>query len=109
MRIYIGNIPFSANEHDVRAHFEQHGVVSDVKLMTDRDTGKLRGFGFVTMDDEGGARAISALDGQDFLGRRLTVNTAKEKPASSGGGYRNGGERSSGGYRGGDRERRYRD
>lgn len=90
MRLYIGNLPWSATEQQVRETFEQHGPVNEVKLMTDRDTGRPRGFGFVGMDDAGGNKAIQALDGTDFGGRRLTVNVAKERAGGGGGGPRNG-------------------
>ncbi len=83
MRLYIGNLPFSSSSQDLRAHFEPHGNVIDAKVMTDRDTGQTRGFGFVEMDDEGGQRAIDMLDGTEFGGRRLTVNVAKAREARS--------------------------
>jgi RNA recognition motif-containing protein len=106
MRLYIGNLPWSATEQDVRAHFEQHGVVNEVKLMTDRESGRPRGFGFVGMDDDGGNAAIGALDGQEFGGRRLTVNVAKERSGGGGGG---GGRGYEDRPRGGGRESRRRD
>jgi len=76
--IYVGNLPFSTNEDEVRALFEEHGTVDSVRLITDRDTGRLRGFGFVEMS-EGGDEAITALDGTDFGGRPLKVNEARER------------------------------
>jgi len=77
--IYIGNLPFSADEAEVKGLFETHGTVNSVNLITDRDTGRLRGFGFVEMDDADAAKAIEALDGQDFGGRSLKVNEARER------------------------------
>jgi len=76
--IYVGNLPFSTNEDEVRALFEEHGTVDSVRLITDRDTGRLRGFGFVEMS-EGGDEAIAALDGTEFGGRPLKVNEARER------------------------------
>lgn len=86
MRLYVGNLPFNTIEHELRTAFERHGIVSDVKILSDRETGRSRGFGFVEMDDAGAQRAIELLDSTDFGGRRLTVNQAKERPARSGGG-----------------------
>jgi RNA recognition motif-containing protein len=94
-KLYVGNLPFSATEDDVRDLFAQHGQVLSVQLITDRETGRPRGFGFVEMED--GSGAIQALDGMDFGGRNLRVNEAKER--GSGGGGRGGG--GGGGYRGG--------
>ena len=93
--IFVGNLPFSVTEDALRTLFEQFGEVQQVKIMTDRDTGKSRGFGFVEMtQDEEAAKAISALSGKDFQGRALTVNIARpreERPPRPGGGR--GGER----------------
>ncbi len=77
--IYIGNLPFSADEAEVKGLFEAYGSVNSVNLITDRDTGRLRGFGFVEMDDADAAKAIESLDGQDFGGRSLKVNEARER------------------------------
>ncbi len=78
--IYVGNLPWSATENDVRAAFETHGAVSSVKLIEDRETGRPRGFGFVEMDDDSAAiEAIEALDGSDFGGRNLKVNEARPR------------------------------
>ena len=75
--IYVGNLHFSATEPEIRELFAQHGEVHSVKLITDRETGRPRGFGFVEMDDE--AAAISALNENEFGGRTLRVNHAKER------------------------------
>ena len=87
--IYVGNLPFDATEQDVRALFEQHGQVESVKLITDRETGKPRGFGFVDMPQ--GQNAIAALNGFTMNGRALRVNEAQERPQrprTNGGPYR---------------------
>lgn len=77
--LYVGNLPFSASEDDVRDLFTAHGEVVSVKLMMDRETGRPRGFGFVDMDDNGARAAMDALDGRDFMGRALRVNEAQER------------------------------
>lgn len=79
-RLYVGNIPFAVTEDELRNLFGQHGAVSGVDLIVDRETGRLRGFGFVEMDEAAAAdAAIAALDGQDFGGRNLKVNVAQER------------------------------
>ena len=90
-RLYVGNLPFSADESQVRSLFEQNDrQVEEVHLVTDRDTGRPRGFGFVAMgNNEQAAQAISELNGYEMDGRALTVNEARER--SSGGGGRGGG------------------
>ncbi len=80
-RIYVGNLPFTSTEDDVRALFSTHGEVVNVFLPTDRDTGRPRGFGFVEMEDADADKAIGALDGRDFGGRSLRVNEARENEA----------------------------
>jgi len=77
--IYVGNLPFNASETEVRELFEQHGTVHSVNLMTDRETGRPRGFGFVEMDESEAEAAIKELDGADLSGRTLRVNEAKER------------------------------
>jgi len=102
-KLYVGNLPFSATEADLRQLFEQHGTVSSVSLINDRETGRPRGFGFVEMDDTGGAAAVAALDGKNFGGRTLRVNEAHDKRSGGGGGggYGGGGGGGRGGYGGG--------
>ena len=77
--IYVGNLPYSATEDEVRDLFGAHGEVSSVKLINDRETGRPRGFGFVEMEDDAAASAIEALDGTDFGGRSLRVNEARPR------------------------------
>ncbi len=78
-KIYVGNLPFSATEGEVKELFEQHGSVTSVNLITDRDTGRFRGFGFVEMDEADADSAIKALNDQDFGGRPLRVNEARDR------------------------------
>ena len=93
-RLYVGNLPFSADEHQVRELFGQNErTVTEVKLITDRDTGRPRGFGFVEMgSDEDVGGAIRDLNGYSLDGRDLTVNEAKERTQGGGrGGFGGGG------------------
>jgi cold-inducible RNA-binding protein len=102
-KIYVGNLPFSATEPDVRALFSQHGTVESVSLPTDRETGRPRGFGFVEMSQADAARAIQSLNGYNMGGRPLRVNEAQDKPRTGGGGggFRGGSGGGGGGFRGG--------
>ena len=79
--IYLGNLPTSASEDDVRKLFGQHGDVASVSLINDRETGRPRGFGFVEMEPEAAKKAIEALDGTDFGGHSLRVNEARDRGA----------------------------
>ncbi|HTS49190.1 MAG TPA: RNA-binding protein [Bryobacteraceae bacterium] len=101
--IYVGNLSFDATEDQVRSLFEAYGAVDKVSIITDRDTGQPRGFGFVEMtDDESAAKAMEALNGTNLGGRNLTVNEARPKadrPRREGGG--GGGRGGYGGGRGG--------
>lgn len=90
-KIYVGNLPFTATEEDVRSLFGSHGNVESVALPTDRETGRPRGFGFVQMASADAANAIGALNGHAMGGRSLRVNEAQERPAGGGGGFRSGG------------------
>ena len=104
--LYVGNLPFSTTSEDLEQLFGQHGTVTRAQVMSDRETGRSRGFGFVEMGD-GADAAIQALNGNQFQGRALTVNEARpreERPRTGGGGggrggYGGGGGR--GGYGGG--------
>ena len=99
MNLYVSNISFKSSESDLRELFEQHGEVSSVKIIIDKETQRSRGFGFVEMPDDASARqAISELNGHNFQGKDLTVNEARPKtdaPRGGGGGY---GNRGGGGY-----------
>jgi len=77
--IYVGNLPFTATEEEIRDLFSPYGTVHGVKLVSDRETGRPRGFGFVEMDDSAAASAISALNGKDVGGRSLRINEARER------------------------------
>ena len=79
--LYVGNLPFSATEAELRSLFEPHGQVDSVKLINDRETGRPRGFGFVEMPAEDAQKAIAALNGTPMGGRALRVNEAQERPA----------------------------
>lgn len=83
--IYVGNLPFTASEDEVREMFAAYGEVDSVRLMTDRDTGRPRGFGFVTMSAAEADAAIEALDGKPLGGRNLRINEAQERKERSGG------------------------
>ncbi len=101
-RIYVGNLPYTATEDEVRQLFAAHGEVTDCSLPIDRETGRPRGFGFVEMPNEDAAKAMQALDGHDFGGRSLRVNEARarqDRGGGGGGGYGGGG--GGGGYGGG--------
>jgi len=85
--IFVGNLNFNTSEDDLRQMFEAHGQVDRVSIMTDRETGRSRGFGFVEMaNSEEAERAIAALNGTQLGGRTLNVNEARPKPERSGGG-----------------------
>lgn len=90
MNIYVGNLPFTYTSADLETLFGTHGAVESAQVITDRDTGRSRGFGFVEMPNDTEARAaISELDGTDAGGRRLTVNEARPRTERrGGGGYR---------------------
>jgi RNA recognition motif-containing protein len=80
VNIFVGNLAFTATEDDLRQLFEQYGAVDKINLITDRDTGRARGFGFVDMPDSRAAQsAIQGLQGKDLAGRTLTVNEAKPR------------------------------
>ena len=111
MKIYVGKLPFSATEAQVRDLFAQHGAVESVALPADRETGRPRGFGFVEMPQAEAAKAIEALNGFSMGGRQLRVNEAQDRPRGAGGGggrpggggggFRSGGGGGGGGFRSG--------
>jgi RNA recognition motif-containing protein len=99
-KIYVGNLPWSTTSADLEAMFAPHGAVRSAEVISDRETGRSRGFGFVEMEtDDGLQAAINALNGQEINGRPLTVNEARERTPRPGGGGGGGGGR--GGYGGG--------
>jgi RNA recognition motif-containing protein len=83
-KLYVGNLPFTATDESVRDMFAKHGAVDKVSLITDRDTGRPRGFGFVEMSNADASRAMQALNGTDLDGRALKVNEAQERERSGG-------------------------
>ncbi|MEJ1962034.1 MAG: RNA-binding protein [Gammaproteobacteria bacterium] len=99
MKLYVGNLPFTATEDSVRALFAPHGTVEKLSLINDRETGRPRGFGFVEMSSADASRAMQALNGKDFDGRALKINEAQERTGGGGGG--GGGHRGGGGGGGG--------
>jgi RNA recognition motif-containing protein len=98
-KIYVGNLPFTATDAEIRTLFAAHGTVESVTLPVDRDTGRPRGFGFVEMNQSDASRAIQNLNGTDMGGRPLKVNEAQDRPRTGGGGGRPGG--GGGGFRSG--------
>jgi len=90
-KLYVGNLPFTATEDGVRTLFAAHGTVEKVSLISDRDTGRPRGFGFVEMSNADASRAMQALNGKDFDGRSLKINEAQDKAGGGGGGGGNRG------------------
>jgi RNA recognition motif-containing protein len=104
-RLYVGNLKYTVTSAQLQEWFEPYGTVTSAQVLSDRETGRSRGFGFVEMDNDHEAlAAIEAIDGQDYDGRRLTVNEARPRTSGGGGGdgggYRGGGG-GGGGYRGG--------
>ena len=97
INIYVGNLPFSTTDTELEDLFSQFGSISRAAVITDRETGRSRGFGFVEMEnDDEGKKAIEEMNEQEFGGRQLTVNEARPRaPRPSGGGYGGGG---GGGY-----------
>ena len=79
MNVYVGNLPFSTNTADLEALFAQYGEVESAAVITDRETGRSRGFGFVEMPDAAANEAIESLNGSDYGGRQLTVNQARPR------------------------------
>ena len=94
MKIYVGNMSFDSTQESLESLFTNYGEVQEVAVITDRETGRPRGFAFVTMDDNGGKEAIAALNETEFEGRNLVVNEAKPREPRGGGG---GGSRGGGG------------
>ena len=99
--MYVGNLSFDSTEADVRGLFEEFGNVQSVTLITDRETGRPRGFGFVEMDDADANQAMEKLNGAEFQGRNLNINEARAREDRGGGGGFGGGRGGGGGGRGG--------
>ncbi len=83
MKLYVGNLPWSTTDSDLMTMFGEFGTVDSASVITDRETGRSRGFAFVEMDNESGKRAMAELNGRDEGGRALKVNEANEKPKRS--------------------------
>lgn len=98
-KLYVGNLSWSTSAEDLRTLFQQFGEVEDAFIPSDRETGRSRGFGFVTLGTDAADSAIRGLDGQEFMGRSIRVNEAQPANSGGGGGFREGGGR--GGYGGG--------
>ena len=98
-KLYVGNLAYGVSSSDLQTLFEAHGTVQSAQVIMDRDTGRSKGFGFIEMgSDQEASAAIAALADKEVDGRRLTVNEARPRAESTGGGY-GGGSRSSGGSR----------
>ncbi|MGJ8696815.1 MAG: RNA recognition motif domain-containing protein [Verrucomicrobiaceae bacterium] len=98
MKLYLGNLPFSASDEDIREAFAAYGTIEDLFIPLDRETNRPRGFAFITLQDDDQARkAIEEMDGADLQGRNLRVNEAEERRPSGGGGGGGGGYRGGGG------------
>lgn len=106
-KLYVGNLSYQVDSAELQQMFEQHGTVQSADIITDRETGRSKGFGFVQMSTDAEAdAAMAAMNGQDSGGRALTVNEAKpreDRPRSGGGGGGYGGGGGGGGYAGGSR------
>ncbi len=103
-KVFVGGISWNTDDDSLRVAFEKYGDVTEAKVITDRDTGRSRGFGFVSFDnDDAALKAISEMDGQDLDGRTIKVNEAEDKPRGDRGGRGGGGGGGRGGGGGGGR------
>jgi RNA recognition motif-containing protein len=94
MNLYVGNLSYNTNENELRDLFAAYGEVESAKIITDRDTGRSKGFGFVEMSERGdGEKAASELNGREIGGRQIKVNEAKPRSSNRGGGFGGGGRR----------------
>jgi RNA recognition motif-containing protein len=91
MRLYVGNLPYSMNDDTLRSLFESYGQVESARVISDRDSGTSKGFGFVEMANADAQKAIEALNGRDFNGRALRIDEARPQEARAGGGGNRGG------------------
>lgn len=98
-QLFVGNLAFSTTKEELEAAFAVYGTVVEVKIPVDRDTGRVRGFAFVTFDNQQAAEKALALDGSELNGRPIRVNVAQEKKVGGNGGRTGGGSRSGGGRR----------
>jgi RNA recognition motif-containing protein len=101
VKLYVGNLPFSTTQDSLEQLFSNYGEVQEVAIVTDRETGRSRGFAFVTMADDAARQAIEALHGSELDGRSLTVNEARPREDRPRGGGYGGGGGGGGGFRGG--------
>ena len=90
-KIYVGNLPYSVNEDELKEIFSQFGTIEDFVMINDRETGRFKGFGFIEFDSQAAAEAALSMDGKDHGGRPLKVNMAKERTERGGGGRSGGG------------------
>jgi RNA recognition motif-containing protein len=103
-KLFVGSLSWDTNDEGLRTAFSAHGEISEAVVITDRDTGRSRGFGFVTFDDDEAAdKAVAALNGTELDGRTIRVDVAQAKQRSGGGGGRDGGGGGGGGGYGGSR------
>ena len=97
MKLYVGNLSYAVNDNTLRSIFEPYGAVESARVISDRDTGQSKGFGFVEMSDADGQKAMGALNGQELEGRALRVNEARPQEPRTGGGGGGGGYGGGGG------------
>jgi RNA recognition motif-containing protein len=107
-KLFVGSLPWSIDDNALEDLFRDHGTVQSARVITDRETGRSRGFGFVEIETDDLAAIIQSTDGQEVEGRAIRVNEAEEKSNSRGGGGSGGNQRGSGGNRGGGSGRRDR-
>ncbi len=98
MKLYVGNLPYSVNDSVLRSTFEAYGAVESARVISDRETGQSKGFGFVEMADADAQKAMSSLNGQELEGRSLRVNEARPQEPRAGGGGRGYAGGGGGGY-----------
>ena len=91
-KVYVGGLSYDVTKEGLADEFRQYGEIEEAVIITDRETGRSRGFGFVTFVNQAGAQAALAYDGKEWLGRKITVNMAKDKPAGGAGGRSGGGQ-----------------
>lgn len=92
-KVYVGNLPYNVTDEELQGFFGQYGDINEIKVITDRETGRSKGFGFITFASDQAAQAAIEADGKEFGGRALKVNIARENPRRGGGGGNGGGNR----------------